>query len=1205
LGNRVDFRPKGAIPLQKLHGRIDQLRRRLKNRRGAAIVAFAAVSVLTGSEQLARAAVKPGDTFDIAVLGFNGANVGGYLVNPVDATFGTTQIFNGNASGGQTLTVASNESIGPLTTTDTITVSVPTNFDPPGIRIGGEPVTDIELDLGYNAGSDLLDFAPGINPSSLTVAGTVFYSTSSTLNLSPAKSLTNSNTSLGMAEAIGDTPDISVLGVKKFTITATYTSSYITHTWQSASNGIWTDTTRWAPASTPDYTDDAVFSLGSATGYSVNVTTASAANNLIVNNDNVTLNISSGQTLALSASAYIGGTAAGPGIPAQLAISGGGSVTAAGSVNVFSGSVLSVTGISNLSTGTLNISGGSVSFPSCSVSGGSGNTATIVNLTAGLMAVTGSLSAGSGGIFNMTGGTLSTSSMLLGSPSDFNWTGGTLNLSSGSFYIASGGTFGPAVNLGKGQILHLAGSTSATLEDNGSLNVSNGGYAQMLGANGNFWIGYFGSGSASVNGTGSTILATTFEFGVSGSSVGSLNVSGGGYAGCTTGFIGSSGIANVVVTGSGSELSVSSLMCIGYSTGGTGTFSLNNKGEVFSGTTVIGGDGGSGTLTLGRSGTTDTGAIFNSSGSIFAGGDSTSYAGSLGGGVVNVYSGTTLFTPGTLKVWNSSGTTVNLAGGTIQIGTLDTNGNPAEFNWSGGTLDITGSAGLSVTANGPLGAALNLSSGKSLIVANTLTNSGSITLNGGSLTANALVGNAVVFQTGSLSITGPISVGSGGNFGSTVTISANQSEGSTAQTTVTSSGVLNVFGGTITGNLANAGTLAITGTSEFTGPVTTSGNVSITNGTVTFTNGLSITGGWVMSDPSSVSITVLNISSGASYNASPGDQIIITGGNTFTNAGVFNDAGTLSAAAILNSGTFTVGNGLTETGKFNNSGTATISGPQNWSYGTVFTNTAGTAMFTADSGSTTMSPLNVNVSGGTVTFASTQHLASLSILSGATVQIPGGGTGSRSVLFTASLSVAGTLDLTGNDLDLQNGGSIGLLELNTLIGQGFSNGTWAGTGISSSTAAGDSTHLTAIGFIQNNQSGNALYTSSNLFDGITPGLNDVLAKYTYYGDANLDGKVDGSDYSLIDNGYLTQSTGWYNGDFNYDGVVNGSDYTLIDNAFNSQGAQLSTRIAGQNAGIAAQIAGTSGVPEPGCFFMMSILGCSLLSRRRSRLVGLE
>ena len=43
-------------------------------------------------------------------------------------------------------------------------------------------------------------------------------------------------------------------------------------------------------------------------------------------------------------------------------------------------------------------------------------------------------------------------------------------------------------------------------------------------------------------------------------------------------------------------------------------------------------------------------------------------------------------------------------------------------------------------------------------------------------------------------------------------------------------------------------------------------------------------------------------------------------------------------------------------------------------------------------------------------------------------------------------------------------------------------------------------------------------------------------KYTYYGDANLDGAVDGADYQQIDNGFGGGLTGWSNGDFNYDGV---------------------------------------------------------------------
>jgi len=86
-------------------------------------------------------------------------------------------------------------------------------------------------------------------------------------------------------------------------------------------------------------------------------------------------------------------------------------------------------------------------------------------------------------------------------------------------------------------------------------------------------------------------------------------------------------------------------------------------------------------------------------------------------------------------------------------------------------------------------------------------------------------------------------------------------------------------------------------------------------------------------------------------------------------------------------------------------------------------------------------------------------------------------------------------------------------------------------------------------------------------------------KYTYFGDANLDGKVDGSDYSLVDSGYGNHRSGWDNGDFNYDGVVDGSDYTLLDNAFNNQGAQIGNSAA-LIAASTAQVSGLSAVPEP-------------------------
>lgn len=215
----------------------------------------------------------------------------------------------------------------------------------------------------------------------------------------------------------------------------------------------------------------------------------------------------------------------------------------------------------------------------------------------------------------------------------------------------------------------------------------------------------------------------------------------------------------------------------------------------------------------------------------------------------------------------------------------------------------------------------------------------------------------------------------------------------------------------------------------------------------------------------------------------------------------------------------------------------------------------------------------------------------------------------RSVLVLGGLTFAGSanawtglLDLSANDMIVQGGN---LADITNQIREGYNSGgaAWTGTGgITSTTAAANTTHLTALGVIQNNQGGSPLCTGANPFDGISPGASDILVKYTYYGDANLDGKVDASDYSLIDNGYLNHLTGWYDGDFNYDGVVNGSDFTLIDNAFNTQGAQLSDSLAAPDAVPTAMIAGpgTSAVPEPASAGILGILGIGFLHRRTRR-----
>jgi hypothetical protein len=238
-----------------------------------------------------------------------------------------------------------------------------------------------------------------------------------------------------------------------------------------------------------------------------------------------------------------------------------------------------------------------------------------------------------------------------------------------------------------------------------------------------------------------------------------------------------------------------------------------------------------------------------------------------------------------------------------------------------------------------------------------------------------------------------------------------------------------------------------------------------------------------------------------------------------------------------------------------------------------------TLQFNGNVGGGTLATDTLNVNAGTYTFLTPTTgggiqalpLAALSIANGASVILPTAAAHSdRWVLTTSTLSLGGAtskLDLGGNDLILHNTNSTtaaaALTNITAELAAGYADGAWNGVGISSSAIAASNNSLLALGVMLNN----GIYSS---FDNQPTIATDLLVKFTYYGDANLDGKVDGSDYSRIDNGYLGQLTGWFNGDFNYDGVIDGSDYTLIDNAYNTQGVSLAAQIAKPSASVGAR-----------------------------------
>jgi hypothetical protein len=116
-------------------------------------------------------------------------------------------------------------------------------------------------------------------------------------------------------------------------------------------------------------------------------------------------------------------------------------------------------------------------------------------------------------------------------------------------------------------------------------------------------------------------------------------------------------------------------------------------------------------------------------------------------------------------------------------------------------------------------------------------------------------------------------------------------------------------------------------------------------------------------------------------------------------------------------------------------------------------------------------------------------------------------------------------------------------------------GAWDRGGITSTAARVRPNHNTTLG-VMSGAEYRGVYGPAATFDGVLVNTTDTLIKYTYYGDADFNGKVNFDDYVRIDAGFNEHRTGWFNGDFDLNGVVNFDDYVLIDLAFNTQSGTL-------------------------------------------------
>jgi hypothetical protein len=195
----------------------------------------------------------------------------------------------------------------------------------------------------------------------------------------------------------------------------------------------------------------------------------------------------------------------------------------------------------------------------------------------------------------------------------------------------------------------------------------------------------------------------------------------------------------------------------------------------------------------------------------------------------------------------------------------------------------------------------------------------------------------------------------------------------------------------------------------------------------------------------------------------------------------------------------------------------------------------------------------------TVLLPTSQRFGTLGVDQGGTVVMQPGLNG---LLITKALtlSATSTLDLNDNDMMVDYTGASELANVVTAIRNARNGGQWNGFGITSTAAKNSAQHNTTLGAIEATDF-KSVYGQSAMFDSEPIDNTAVLVKYTYYGDTDFNGKVDGADYARIDAKFNQQVTsgnigGWFNGDIDYNGKIDGADYALIDAAFNSQGAPL-------------------------------------------------
>jgi fibronectin-binding autotransporter adhesin len=528
---------------------------------------------------------------------------------------------------------------------------------------------------------------------------------------------------------------------------------------------------------------------------------------------------------------------------------------------------------------------------------------------------------------------------------------------------------------------------------------------------------------------------------------------------------------------------------------------------------------------------------------------------------------------GTLILTNNSNTFnsgVVIFAGTLQLGTGGANGHLPITN---NNIPVLWNAGVDIRTGATF--IHNVSTSRDYGFGNSFIGAGTFVKNAA---GTAFLGSSNAL-TGSVQINdGAVQIG----FGNT-----NSVTGTLFSNTPTGAGSVTVTG---TGNLV----FARADTFTFPQPITGTG-------TVIQSGGLTAARTILTADSS--------LASGARVRVLNGTLQVGTNGTTGT-LGSPSLISTASTGTIdfRRAGTLSVPSQITGSGTVVHTGTGTLNLNGTWGFiGDLFAlgggvaNVAQPALFIDSSNVLTGSALAANA-GSRINLNAHVGLTGAPVLVGAFDTVGGilsgnvsmppvnlAGGAAKGVLIAALLEVDETPASSGifaGTLDIGNGAAIFIADDLGYVRRAALSGL-TGPGLKSQGFAGDARNAFATVGVRLNAA--EVFPEFSTFQGLAIGDDAILAMFTYFGDVNLDGKLDAVDFNAVLNGYTNGLTGWQNGDVNYDGVVNATDWSLFSGAY--------TFFTGGGTPFGSITDPTGAIPEPAALGLLA-LAVPALSRRR-------